>query len=110
MRRVNDAVWISLVVFGVAVGAGLALALVRALVAWRAFKRFRRSTEPRLAETAAALARLEARSSAVSARVVRVERAQARLQRSLATARVVSDAAGEAWGFVERARAAMPRK
>jgi hypothetical protein len=110
MRRVTDAVRIALVVFAVAVIAGLALALVRGLAAWRALRRFRGTTERRLEETAVALARLEARSNAVTAKVMQIERAQASLQRSLATARVVSDAAGEAWSFVERARAAMPRK
>jgi hypothetical protein len=105
-----NAVWIALVVSAIVVGVGLVITAVQGLRAWRAFRRFRRTTEPRLAETAAALARLEVRSNAVTARVVRLERAQARLQRSLAAARVVSDAAGEALGFVERARAAMPRK
>jgi len=103
-------VLVALIVFVVAILGGLGLAAVRGWAAWRAFRGFRRVTLPALAEAAAKLAGIEARTAAASAHAVRLDRARAQLDESVATATVLAGAAGEIWSFVQGARSVVPRK
>jgi hypothetical protein len=101
--------WIGLIVFGVAVVAGLAFAGVRALTAWRTLRSFQRRLDAAMAETTRLLDGVEPRLAKASATAVRLEQARARLQESTATARVLFDAFGEATALVRRVAAFVPR-
>jgi hypothetical protein len=107
---VSTLVTVALVIFFVSVVAGLVLAGLKGLDAWRAFKRFRRSTEAGMVHIAELIAQMEKRTAGVSERIARIERAQARLQESIATAGVIGGAAGELWSRYRVLRSFMPRK
>ena len=97
---------IGLVVFFVAPVAGIALAAVRGLAAWRALKRFRRTVlagleEPERVER---LPALEKRADTLPAKAERLDEARASLAQSLAEARVIANAFGEAAAMVRAAR------
>jgi hypothetical protein len=109
MRHVHHLVAVSLLVFAVAVVSGLVLAGVRGLAAWRAFKSFKRNAGDGMLETAARLEQLEARTARSTERTGRLAQAQAQLQRSLAEAAVVGEAANEVRALVERVRLVAPR-
>ena len=100
----HHAVGISLLVFVIAFLSGLTAAGVRGLTAWRALKSFKSTAADAMLETAVLIERLEARTARSADRAARLERAQAQLQRSLAEAAVVGEAASEVWDLVERAR------
>ena len=105
----HHAVGLSLIVFVVAVVTGFAAAGTRGLVAWRAFKSFKRNAADAMVETAARIEQLEARTAASSDRAARLAAAQAQLQRSLAEAAVIRQAADEVNALVERIRLVAPR-
>jgi hypothetical protein len=105
----HHAVGLSLIVFAVAVVAGLAVAAARGLGAWRAFKSFKRNAADGMLETAARIEQLEARTAASNDRAARLAAAQGQLKRSLAEAAVIGEAAGEVSAFVERLRLVAPR-
>jgi hypothetical protein len=107
---VHHLVLVSLIVFAVATVVGLAIVGVRGLVAWRAFRSFKRSTGELVAETNAKLVAAERRTAAVSERVAEIDRARERLQASLATAAVLSEAAGEVLAAYRRMRGVIPSK
>ena len=100
---------LSLIVFAVAVVAGIATAAVRGLGAWRAFKSFKRNAADGMLETAARIEQLEARTAASSERAARLTAAQEQLKRSLAEAAVIRQAANEVNALVERLRLVAPR-
>ena len=110
MPTMSHVVLLALIVFAVAVVGGFALASVRGFAAWRAFRGFRRVSEPALTDTATRIAGIEVRTAAATVEVERLERARAQLSESLATLSVLSQAAGEAWKVVQRARTVMPHK
>jgi hypothetical protein len=101
---VHHLVALSLVVFGVALVSGLVIAGIRGLAAWRAFRRFKRTTADAMVATAALMEQLEARTAGSAERAARLAEARAQLQRSLAEAAVISEAASEVWSLVQRAR------
>jgi hypothetical protein len=105
----HHAVGLSLIVFAVAVVAGLVAAGTRGLGAWRAFKSFKRNAADRMLETAARIEQLEARTAASNNRAARLAVAQAQLKQTLAEAAVISEAANEVSAFVERLRLVAPR-
>jgi hypothetical protein len=105
----HHAVGISLLVFVVAILAGLLAAGLRGLAAWRALKSFKGTTADAMLETAVLIERLEARTAGSSGRAARISQAQAELQRSLAEAAIIGAAAGEVWDLVERTRRLVPR-
>jgi hypothetical protein len=105
----HHAVGLSLIVFAVAVVAGLAAAGTRGLAAWRAFKSFKRNAADGMLETAARIEQLEARTAASNDRAARLGAAQAQLKRSLAEAAVIGEAANEVSALVERLRLVAPR-
>jgi hypothetical protein len=107
---VSHLVLLGLIVFCAVVGVGLAAAVVRGLQAWRTFRRFRRTVFKRLGEIEAELAKVEQRSAKAAESAVRLNAARARLQESLATAAVITAAAGEASSLFGRARGIIPRK
>jgi hypothetical protein len=107
---VQHAVLIALIIFGVAVAAGLAAATVRGLLAWRDFRAFRRTVLKRLGELNAALAKVERRSGKGAESAARLDQARERLQRTLAIAAVVTGATDESWSLLRLVRGVVPRK
>lgn len=103
-------VWISLVVGVVAILAGLVLLAKRALESWRAFRSLRRSLTRALGDLTQRVAGIETRLAHASSNAAQFSDAQVRLRRSLATAAVLADAAGEAGKAVGRLRGFIPRK
>ena len=95
---------IGLVVFFVALVAGIALAAVRGLVAWRALKRFRRTVLAGMDELNRRVVALQKRADTLPAKAERLEEARASLEQSLAEARVIANAFGEAAAMVRAAR------
>jgi hypothetical protein len=106
---VSNLVLIALIVFGVSLVAGLIAAGLRGLAAWRAFRRFKRTTEKAMLRVSAAIAQMEIRVAGVNDHVARLERAQANLQETLRTAGVVARTAGEVVASYRRVRSYMPR-
>ncbi len=106
----STVVWISLAVFCVAVAGGIAVATVRGLAAWRAFRGSRRRLEEALLEATRRLAQAEERVAGAAAKAAELERARARLQESLALAAMLTSVAGEVWEFADRVSGAVPRK
>jgi hypothetical protein len=107
---VQHAVLIALIVFGVAVGGGLAVAAVRGLQAWRDFRAFRATVLNRLDALNANLARVERRSAKVADRAARLGQARERLQRTLELAAIVGAATGESRSLLRVVRGVVPRK
>jgi hypothetical protein len=105
----HHAVGLSLIVFAVAVVAGLGTASVRGLAAWRALKSFKRNAADGMLETATRIEQLEARTAASTDRAARLAAAQAQLKQTLAEAAVLGEAANEVSAFVERLRLVAPR-
>ena len=95
---------IALVVFFVAVAAGIALAAVRGLALWRAFKGFRRTVLTGVDDLNRRVAALQRRADALPAKAERFEDARASLQHSVAEARVIADAFAEATAKVRAVR------
>jgi hypothetical protein len=106
----HHVVGLSLIVFAVAVVSGVGAAGTRGLVAWRAFKSFKRNAADSMVETAARIEQLEARTAASNIRAARLAEAQAQLKRSLAEAAVIREGANEVGALVQRVRRAVPRK
>jgi hypothetical protein len=102
-------VWIALGVSVVAVVASLAFAVGRGLGAWRVFRRSRDRLSGGLEEMNHRVEAMEQRMAAADESAVRLERAQAELQESLAAARALADAAAEVRGTVRRALRLLPR-
>ena len=100
---------ISLLVFALAAVSGIAVAGVRGLAAWRALKSFKRTTGEGMLRTAELIEKLEARSAASAGRAERLAGAQAQLQKTLAEAAVIGEAADEVWSLIQRARLVAPR-
>src|SRR5579864_9504291 len=107
---VPHAVLIALILFGLAVGAGLAAATVSGLRAWRDFRAFRRTVLGRLGRLGDDLAALERRSATAGDTAQRLDLARRRLQRTLELAAVVTGATLESWSLVRRVRGAVPHK
>ena len=105
-----NAVLIALIVFAVAVGAGLAAATVRGLQVWRDFRAFRRTVLKRLDRLNAELAKLERRSAKAAGNSAALVRARARLQQTLEIASLVRGAAAESWSLFRLVRGVVPRK
>jgi hypothetical protein len=101
--------WIGLIVFGVALLSGLVFAGVRGMAAWRTLRSFQRRLEAAMAETTRLLDGIEPRVAKASATAVRLEQARARLEESVATAKVLFDAFGEATALIRRVAAFVPR-
>ena len=95
---------IALVVFFVAVLAGVAVAAVRGLALWRAFKGFRRTVLAGMDDLNRRVAALQRRADALPVKVERFDEARASLQQSVAEVRVIADAFGEATAKVRAAR------
>lgn len=106
----SNVVLIALIVFGVSIVGGLAVAASKGLGAWRAFRRFKRTTEVAMLRVAEAIRQMEVRTAGVDERVARLERAQANLQETLRTAGVLAGAAGEVYASYRRVRGYLPGK
>jgi hypothetical protein len=101
--------WVGLGVFLVATIAGLVVAALRALAAWRTLRSFQRGLDQAVAETNRLIDGIEPRLDKASASAERLEEARARLQESAATAAVLFSAFGEALALVRRVTAFVPR-
>jgi hypothetical protein len=103
-------VWLSLLLFAVAIATGIALAAVRGLEAWRAFSRLQRRADELLLELDERVAGIDQRAATFETASRRLEEATARLRRSLATAGVLWAALDEARALLTGVRGAMPQK
>jgi negative regulator of sigma E activity len=101
--------WIGLAVFVVAVVAGVVVAAVRGLAAYRGMRSFQRRLNVAVVETQRLLDGIEPRLAKATATAARLDEARAQLERSLATLRVLTDAFGEALALVRRVTAFVPR-
>ncbi len=106
----SNVVLIALVVFGVSIVGGLVVAGLRGLGAWRAFRRFKRTTEVAMLRVAEAIRQMEIRTAGVNEHVARLERAQANLQQTLRTAGILAGTAGEVYASYRRVRGYLPGK
>jgi hypothetical protein len=88
-------VWLALGISLAVVIASAVFAVARALKAWRAFRRFRRRVFEGLEDVTRRVAAIEQRVNAANASAVRLQRAQAELQDSLAAARVLAAAVAD---------------
>jgi hypothetical protein len=107
---VTLSVWIALGVAVAAVAGCAAFAAVRGLEAWRAFRRLRRRALDDLAELTRHTRRLERRAASAGESAVRLHRAQAELNESLAGARVLAAALADVRATVSRVTGIVPRK
>jgi len=110
MPSLRPLIWIPLLVFAVAAVGGLTFAAVQAFGAWRAFRGFRRQVLDGLGETTRKVAKIEDQLGHAKETVERLEQARSRLRKSLATAALLSSAAGEAASLFGRVRSVVPRK
>jgi hypothetical protein len=83
---------------------------VRGFEAWRSFRRLRRRLRDGLAGMTQRFAVTEQRLAHAGETAQRLDRARTELEQSLATARVLADAAGEAKDLVDRLRGFAPRR
>jgi signal transduction histidine kinase len=83
---------------------------VRGLGTWRDFRRLRGRLGESLAGMTERLAATELRLAHAGETAQRLDRARSDLQESLAEARLLADAAGEAKDLVDRLRGVVPRR
>jgi hypothetical protein len=84
--------WASLAFMLIAAGAGIMFAASRGLDTWRALRSFQGALDPALVDVNGRVAAMESRLAAAPKGVERLEEATARLQASIAAARVIVDA------------------
>jgi hypothetical protein len=101
---VSNAVLIGLIVFLVAALLGLALALVRGLAAWRAYRGFRRTALVGMNDLNRRLTALQVRADALPRKGERLAEAREALEESIAEARVIADAFDEAAAALQAVR------
>jgi hypothetical protein len=103
------AIWVALILGGLALAGALAFLVVRALQAWRDFKRTRRHLFRALDRLSAA-GEETAEKAAAAGESEELQRSVARLRSSLAQLAVLREAVGEAQATVGRVTALVPRK
>jgi hypothetical protein len=103
-------VWLALGISLAIAVASLVFATVRALAAWRTFRRFRRRVVDGQADLLRRVTGIERRMASSGGSAARLQRAQAELQDSLATARVLSAAVAEVRATVSRFTGLVPSK
>jgi hypothetical protein len=99
--------------FGVLVVSFVASAIIlalRALDTWRAFRSLRRTVFKGLGDLERRISGIEARLAKLGDNAAKLDDAKTRLTRSLATASVLAEAAGEARESLGWLRTAVPRK
>ena len=97
-------VWLALAFAIVFVTASAFFAAARAIAAWRAVRRLTRKLGEAVAAVTRRVERIEDGLDGATEAAARLARANAQLQESLATARVLSSAFGEARGLLARFR------
>jgi hypothetical protein len=102
--------WIAFGVLVVAVGASSVILGLRAFAAWRAFRSLRRTVGRGVGELSRRVSGVETRLTHLGENAAKLEHARRRLERSLSTAAVLADAAGEARASLRWIRAVVPRK
>jgi hypothetical protein len=85
--------WASLAFMLFATAAGTVFAATRGLDTWRALRSLQGALDPVLVDVNRGVAAMESRAAAVPAGFERLEQATARLQASIAVARLIADAA-----------------
>jgi hypothetical protein len=101
--------WIGLIVFAVAFVAGVVFAVLRVIAFVHTYKSFKRRLDVTVAATRRSFDGIEPRVAKTSASAARLEEARARLEESVATAKVLFDAFGEALALMRRISAFVPR-
>jgi hypothetical protein len=102
--------WASLLVLLMAAAGGIVFAGLRALAAWRAFRRLQRRAGDALLETTRKLAQAEQRLAGAADAAARLDQARLRLEETFATAAILAAAAGEARAAVGRLGGVVPLK
>ena len=103
-------VWVALGVSLAVVLAALVVAVTSGLGAWRTCRRLRSRVVDGQAELSRGVAAIERRMGAANESAIRLQRAQAELQESVAAARVLSGAVGEVRATVGRLTGLVPSK
>jgi len=101
--------WAALIVFLVGLVAGVTFAAVRGLAAYRVIRVFLGRFGAVSAEMQRSVDGVAPRLDKATATAERLEEARARLDESLASARVLFAAFGEALALVQRVKAFVPR-
>ena len=109
MLQMESLPWAGLGIFLIAILAGAALAGVRGLAAWRAFRSFERRLDRAVVETTRLIDGIEPRVERATATAHRLEDARVRLQESVRVAGVLFAAFAEARGLFVRVAALIPR-
>jgi hypothetical protein len=107
---VDRLVLFSLIFFAAALLAGLAVSGWRGFVAWRALRRYQRTTAVSMLQAATLVSQLERRTAAVADRAALVGTARAQLEESLAGAKVIAGGARELLTMIRLVRGFMPTK
>jgi hypothetical protein len=102
--------WLAFGVLVVSTGTGAVILGLRAFDAWRAFRSLRRTVGRGLGDLTGRVTGVERRLAHLGDNAAKLDDAQKRLQRSLSTAAVLADAAGDARSALGRIRALVPRK
>lgn len=102
--------WLAFGVLVVSVGAGAVVLGLRAFDAWRAFRSLRRAVGRGLGDLNRRVNGVERRVSHLGENASRLNDTRVRLERSLSTAAVLAEAAGEARSSLRWIRAVVPRK
>jgi hypothetical protein len=103
-------VWIALGIGAAATLGGVAFAASRALAAWRTFRAFRRHVFDALDDLSRRADAIGRGAAHAADSTVRLQRAQAGLQESLAAARVLSAAFAEVRAVVGQVTGLVPSK
>jgi hypothetical protein len=110
MRGMALLTWISLLFLVLAFVGPIAVAVSRALRAWRTFKRFSKTTSTAIEGVLETAAEAEQHAVAVTEGTQRLSAALARLEESRAQLAVIQAAAAEARSTLFAFRGAVPRK
>ncbi|MEI8105768.1 MAG: hypothetical protein WCH31_08010 [Actinomycetes bacterium] len=102
--------WFSLVVGLGAFAAGLGVAGMRAIEAWRAFRSLRRRTTDGIADVFRRLGQIETRLATAGATATELDEARARLSRTLERASILAAAASDARLLTGSLRGFIPTK
>jgi hypothetical protein len=102
--------WLAFGVLVVSSGTGAVILGLRAFDAWRAFRSLRRTVGRGLGDLTGRVTGVERRLVHLGDNAGKLNDARTRLQRSLSTAAVLADAAGDARSALGRIRALVPRK
>jgi hypothetical protein len=110
MPEMHYSAWYPFIFLALALAGSLTVATRRGLRTWRTFRAFSSSTEQAIGTVNTSAEQAEAHAAAFTAATERLERAQARLQESLAELAVLRAAAEEVRASLAGVRGLIPRR